>query len=116
MEHFKFRYEFVGAYYPHRHATSQDGQGNASRWELCTIGFEARDWFGGPVAGWLKNRCSDLGIPWLEFAPNSKPTQLIQMLAEEAGMAPADVPDEEHRRSLDMWAALEQGGSIFDFD
>lgn len=58
----------------------------------------------------------ELGIPWLEFAPKSKPTQLIQKRAEEAGIGPADVLDEEHLRSLDMWAALEQGESIFDFD
>lgn len=114
MEQFRIGYQFVGGTCPHHHATSQNNRSFEQEWELCTICFEAHDWFSGPVNRWIKNECAALGIAWLEFAPKSKPTPLIHMLAEQAGMVALDVPNTEHQRSLGMWAALEQGGSIFE--
>lgn len=110
-------YEFIGASCEHTHPfpkAAQQGNPFRNGWERPTIAFVARDWFSGPVNPWLKDRLSQLGIPWLEFVPKSKPTPFAHMLAAEMQTQLAEVSDEEAEQSSRQWAALQQGASIFE--
>lgn len=113
----KILYEFVGGWCDHQHPFPESlKRDNPFRtgWERCTIAFRAQDWFSGPVNPWLKERLAQLGIPWLEFVPKSKPTAFARILAAEMEAQLQEVSDEEAAKSWEMWAALQQGASIFE--
>jgi hypothetical protein len=104
-------YRFCGALCGHPHQPASKENPFDTGWERLTLNFRSSDWFGGPVNAWLKARCLELGIPWLEFAPRSR---VSPELATLFGARAAPVPDEEQRLTLGPWAALAPGGSIFD--
>ena len=113
----KVRYEFVSGSCDHQHpfpeALKQDNP-FLNGWERCVIAFHSQDWFSGPVNLWLKEECAKLGIEWVVFVPRSKPSEFMRILAREQGATLVEVSDDEHERSYDMWAVLQQGASIFE--
>lgn len=109
----KIRYEFIGSYCLHAHpAPRNTGNPFAHGWEVCSIALATRDYF-GQAGAFLKDECARLGIPWLDFAPRGAPSPFIHALAREQGMTVAPVSEEEAAQSARMWAALQQGASIF---